>query len=118
MTTGQVCRFICRISSITLLFSMHVFSVKLIKIVVVTVLFGFSLFRHFLDSLLNFLNNFIWLMIFDEGSIPEMHIRGLSGTFADTVHTRANPSNNMNLVLFVYLKLDLYDKNNLQIHQR
>ena len=37
-------------------------------------------------------------------SICAETIRGLSGKFADTVHTRANPSNNMKLVLFVYLR--------------
>ena len=36
--------------------------------------------------------------------VSKVHIRGLSGKFADTVHTRANPSNNIKLVLFVYLR--------------
>ena len=34
--------------------------------------FTLSLFRHFLASLFNFLNNFVWLMITDEDLVTEM----------------------------------------------
>ena len=39
-----------------------------------TILFGFSLFRHFWVSHFNFLNYFVWLRITDEGSVLEMRI--------------------------------------------
>ena len=39
-----------------------------------TIPFGFSLFRHFLASLFNFLNYFVWLRITEEASVPQMHI--------------------------------------------
>ena len=40
-----------------------------------TIPFGFNLvFWHFLASLFNFLNYFVWLRITDEGSVPEMRI--------------------------------------------
>ena len=44
--------------------------------------------------------HFYWCI---QWHVCSRNIRGLSGKFADTVHTRANPSNNMKLVLFVYL---------------
>ena len=43
-------------------------------------------------------------------------LRGLSVKYEDTVNTEGNTSNNMELFLFVLLKLDLCDKNNLQIN--
>ena len=39
-----------------------------------TIAFDFSLFRHFWASLFNFLDNFLWLRITDDGSVPEMRI--------------------------------------------
>ena len=39
-----------------------------------TIPFGFSLFRQFWASLLNFFNYFVWLRITEEGSVPEMRI--------------------------------------------
>ena len=39
-----------------------------------TIPFGFSLFKHFRASLINFLNYIVWQRITDEVSIPEMRI--------------------------------------------
>ena len=48
---------------------------KLIEIVILwvyyTIPFGFSLFRHFWDNTFNFWNDFVWLRITDERSVPE-----------------------------------------------
>ena len=51
---------------------------KLLKIVILwvyyTIPFGFSLVLALLGNRFNFWNNFVWLRINDEGSLPEMRI--------------------------------------------
>ena len=76
---AHVAKFYGRLRLIRSVLRASKFSVSnLIEIVILwvyyTIPFGFSLFRHFLASLFNFLNYFDWLRITDEGSVSEMRI--------------------------------------------
>ena len=75
----HVAKFYGRLRLIRSVLRASKFSVlKLIEIVILsvyyTILFCFSLFRHYWASLFNFYNFFLWLRITDEGSVPEMRI--------------------------------------------
>ena len=76
---AHVAKFYGRLRLIRSILRASTFSVlKLTEIIIswvyYSILNGFSLFRHFSASLINFLNCFVWLRITDEGSVPEMRI--------------------------------------------
>ena len=75
----HVAKFYGRLRLIRSVLRASKFSVlKLTEIIISWVYYtipnGFSLFRHFSASLINFLNYFVWLRITDEGLVPEMRI--------------------------------------------
>ena len=89
-----------------------VFKIELIEIVILwvyfTIPFGFSLFGHFLVIAFQLFILHVWLMITDEGSVPEMRIWSISLIKSDQkwyIHLSRDLNLNLTLWKTHYIEL-------------